>query len=196
MPYLSIMLLQYKDMIYIYHPAFLSYQQYYPSLPALCWMSILSYCYIPIPQVNSISISSVSWCSCRCKQLSVTLPSVHLLVPSGFHFPSIPTIIHLHHHHSYQTLISPSYVNGFCHYTILPYVLGILRMASHGVTTQMTYFTLCLFQHTTCLFHLPCGTLVLLFFYLMSLISLVTYLFHLILFKCQVLICLDRKSVV
>ena len=63
-----------------------------------------------------------------------------------------------------------SYVNRLCHYTTLPYGLGILRVASHGVTTQMTYFT-------TCLFHLPRGTLVLLFLYLMRLVSLVTICF-------------------
>ena len=33
----------------------------------------------------------VSWCSRRRKQLSMTLPSIHLLVPSRIHFPSIPT---------------------------------------------------------------------------------------------------------
>ena len=43
---------------------------------------------------------SVLWRSRRCKQLSITLPSVHLLVPSRFHFPSFPTLISLCHYHS------------------------------------------------------------------------------------------------
>ena len=68
------------------------------------------------------------------------------------------------------THLSPSYVNRLCHYTTLPYGLGILGVASHGVTTQMTYFT-------TCLFHLPHGTSVLLFLYLTRLVSLVTICF-------------------
>ena len=66
--------------------------------------------------------------------------------------------------------LGPSYVNGLRHYTTLPYGLGILGVASHGVTTQMTYFT-------TCLFHLPRGTSVLLFLYLTRLVSLVTICF-------------------
>ena len=65
------------------------------------------------------------------------------------------------------------------------------EVASHGVTTQMTYFTTYLFQCTTCLFHVPRSTLVLLFLYLTRLVSLVTYLFHLSLFKHRVLICLS-----
>ena len=69
-------------------------------------------------------------------------------------------------------------VNGLGHHTTLPYGLGILRAASHRVTTQMTYFTICLFQLTTCLFHIPHSILVLLFFYLTRLVSLVTYLFE------------------
>ena len=81
-----------------------------------------------------------------------------------------------------------SYVNGLRHYITLPYGLGILGVASHRVTTQMTYFT-------TCLFHVPCGTSVLLFLYLMRLVSLVTYLFHLTLFKHQVLVCLSQFEI-
>ena len=64
--------------------------------------------------------------------------------------------------------LRPSYVNGLRHHTTLPYGLSILEVALHGVTTQMTYFT-------TCLFHIPCSTSVLLFLYLTRLVPLVTY---------------------
>ena len=66
-----------------------------------------------------------------------------------------------------------------------------LGAALHGVTTQMTYFTICLFQLTTWLFHIPHGiSVLLLFLYLTRLVSLVTYLFPLTLFKCWVLVVL------
>ena len=143
------------------------------------------YCYIPISQVNSVSVS------------------VHLVM-----FPQMQTVVcdftkctppcfppdftsHQFPHKSVSIVTShlgPSYVNGLRHYTTLPYGLSILGVASHGVTTQMTYFT-------TCLFHVSRGISVLLFLYLMRLVSLVTYLFHLTLFKCQVLVCLSQFGI-
>ena len=88
-----------------------------------------------------------------------------------------------------------SYVNRLCHHTTLPYGLGILGVASHGVTTQMTYFTTCCFTlpHVCFMHHVV--TSVLLFVYLMSLIPLVTYLFHILLFKHRVLVCLSQFEI-
>ena len=84
--------------------------------------------------------------------------------------------------------LSPSYVNGLCHHTTLPYGLGILGVASHGVTTRWL-----ILPHVCFMYHV--GILVLLFFYLTSLISLVTYLFHLTLFKHRVLVCLSQFKI-
>ena len=72
---------------------------------------------------------------------------------------------------------------------------AFLEKVLHGVTTQMTYFTICLFQLTTWLFHAPHVILVLLFLYLTRIIPLVTYLFHLTLFKHQVLVCLRQFEI-
>ena len=106
------------------------------------------------------------------------------LFPSGFHFPSFPAIIRLRRYQSTRPVL--------CQRTSSPHSShmdsAFSGTASHGVTTQMTYFT-------TCLFHLPHGTLVLLFLYLTRLVSLVTYLFHLTLFKCQVLVCLSQFEI-
>ena len=104
----------------------------------------------------------VSWHSRRRKQLSVTLPSVRLLVSLQISLP-VDSRINL----------SPSLPVTSARLMSADFIttpLGILGVASHGVTTQMTYFT-------TCLFHLPHGTSVLLFLYLTRLVSLVTICF-------------------
>ena len=142
-------------------------------------------CYVPISQVNSVSVSvhPVTFLQMQTvvRDLTKCTPPCF---PLDFTSRWVP-------HKSVSVVTShlgPSYVNGLRHYTTLPYGLGILGLASHGVTTQMTYFT-------TCLFHLPHGTSVLLFLYLTRLVSLVTYLFHLTLFKHRVLVCLSQFEI-
>ena len=135
---------------------------------------IFAHCYVPVSQVNSVSISV------RLMMFPQTQTVVRDLTKRTP--PCFPPDFTSHQfpHKSVSVVTShlgPSYVNRLRHYTTLPCGLGILGVASHRVTTQMTYFT-------TCLFHEPHGTSVLLFLYLMRLVSLVTYLFHLTLFKC------------
>ena len=149
-------------------------------------------CYVAVSQVNSVSVSArlvtfpqmqtvvrdltkhMPPCS-----LWISLPVISCINPS----PSLPVTL--------ACLMSMDFV------TTPLYLMdsAFQEVASHGVTTQMTYFTTCLFQCTTCLFHVPCGTSVLLFLYLMRLISLVTQLFHFTLFKRRVLVCLGQFEI-
>ena len=88
---------------------------------------------------STLSLSpSILWCSCRCKQLSVTLPSVCLLVPSRFHFLSIPTIIRLHCHNSYQPVL--------CQQTSSPHHFTICAWHSRNGFAQ-SYYPDELFHH-------------------------------------------------
>ena len=142
---------------------------------------------------------SISWHSCRCKQLSITLPNV-CFVPSRFHFPSFPTIIH-HCYHSPQPIL--------CQRTSSPHLMSMdfittplyhmdsacseqpcMELLPRWLISPYVCFTL---PHVCFMYHM--GTSVLLFFYLTSLVPLVTYLFHLLLFKRQVLICLSQFEI-
>ena len=140
---------------------------------------------------STLSLSlSVSWHSCRCKQLSITLPSVHLL-PSRFHFLSIPTIICLCCHHYYWPVL--------CQRTSSPHHFTICAWHSQNSLAR-SYYPDDLFHHMfVSAYHMfvSCTTWYFGFImlYLTSLNSLVTYLFHLILFKHGVLICLSQFEI-
>ena len=116
------------------------------------------YCYVPISQVNSVSVS----------MRFVTFPQMQTVVcyltkptpPCSLQI-SLPIISHIN--------LSPSLSFTSAHLMLTDFITtplylmdsAFLEVASHGVTTQMTYFTTCLFQCITCLFHVPRGTLVL-----------------------------------
>ena len=153
-----------------------------------CWASRRPsghHCYVPVPQVNSVSISVHL----------VTFPQmqtvVHYLTK---HMPpcslqiSLPVISHINPSPSLSFTSACLMSTDFVTTPLYLMDLAFLKAASHRVTTQMTYFT-------TCLFHVPRSTLVLLFLYLTRLVSLVTHLFHLTLFKHRVLVYLSQFEI-
>ena len=80
----------------------------------------------------------ILWRFRRCKQLSVTLPSVCLLVPSRFHFPSFPALICLHHYQSPQPIL--------CQRTLSPHHFTLWTRHSWSGLAQ-SYYPDDLFHH-------------------------------------------------
>ena len=163
-------------------------------------------CYVPVPQVNSVSISIclmmfpqmqtvvhyLTKCTPPCS-LQISLPIISHNNPS----PSLPfTLACLMSMHFVTT---PLYhMDSACseqpcmellpRWLISPYVCFTLPHVCF--TLPHVCFTL---PHVCFTYHM--GTSVLLFFYLMSLVPLVTYLFHVLLFKHRVLVCLSQFEI-
>ena len=150
------------------------------------------YCYVPVPQANSTSISV------HLVTFPQTLVVVHYFTkctpPCSLWIP-LPIISHNNPSQLLPFTSARLMSTDFVTTPLYLMDLAFLEAALHGVTTQMTYFTICLFQLTTWLFHTPHGISVLLFLYLTRLVSLVTHLFHLTLFKQRVLICLSQFEI-